>query len=252
RTLPFALAPFTRNRRLMLVKWIKLTVVLLIIAACGVMMSAPSQNVKAQSASAQGASASPKEGSDNLSNQLASALRDLGFTGRIADTLEDRLGRHIDSNLANTGRLLWFDTIGGLNNDNTCAGCHSPTNGFGDTQSIAIGIENNGIVGPHRTGPRNQRRTPMMINTAFFPNLMWNSRFASPSNDPFNNSAGFIFPPPEGLSLSYQPQLLVAQAFIPPTERTEVAGFDFPGDNFAIRDEVLRRLNAVDAYRMLF
>ena len=25
--------------------------------------------------------------------------------------------------------------------DNTCAGYHSPTNGFGDTQPIAIGIE---------------------------------------------------------------------------------------------------------------
>src|SRR5215813_7856053 len=131
------------SRGFMLIKWLKLTIVLLIIAACGVMMSAPSQNVKAQSASTQGPS--PKEGSDNLSNQLASALRDVGFTGRIADTLEDRLGRDINSNLANLGRLLWFDTIGGLNNDNTCAGCHSPTNGFGDTQSIAIGIDNNGI-----------------------------------------------------------------------------------------------------------
>ncbi|MBO0800723.1 MAG: hypothetical protein J2P31_18040 [Blastocatellia bacterium] len=78
------------------------------------------------------------------------------------------------------------------------------------------------------------------------------SRFASLSNDPFNNSTGFIFPPPEGLSLSYLPQLLVAQAFIPPTERTEVAGFDFPGDNFAIRAEVLRRLNDVVEYRKLF
>src|SRR5262245_12318181 len=249
----------------MRIKWLKLIIVLLIIAACCVMMSAPSQNVKAQSGSSnQGNSgrqsmndqgASTKEGtseSDNLSNQLASTLRDVGFTGRIADTLEDRLGRSIDSKLANLGRLLWFDTIGGLNNDNTCAGCHSPTNGFGDTQSIAIGIDNNGIVGPHRTGPRNQRRTPLMINTAFFPTLMFNSRFPSLSNDPFNNIAGFIFPPPEGLSLSYLPQLLVAQAFIPPTERVEVAGFDFPGDNFAIRDEVLRRLNAVDAYRVLF
>jgi cytochrome c peroxidase len=237
----------------MRIKWLKVIIVLLVIAACGVMMSAPSQNVKAQGANAQ--VASPKEGTsdnDKLSGDLSAALRAVGFTGRIADTLEDRLGRHIDSSLANLGRLLWFDTIGGLNNDNTCAGCHSPTNGFGDTQSIAIGIENNGIVGPHRTGPRNQRRTPMMINTAFFPTLMWNSRFASLSNDPFDNRAGFIFPPPEGLTLSYLPQLLVAQAFIPPTERVEVAGFVFPGDNFAIRDEVLRRLNGVDAYRKLF
>ncbi len=184
--------------------------------------------------------------------QLRDVLVTQGFTGRIASTLEARLGRRIDHKLAELGRLLWFDIIGGLNNDNTCGGCHSPTNGFGDTQPIAIGIDNNLIVGPNRTGPRNQRRTPMAINTAFYPNLMWNSRFASLSGNPFDNSAGFKFPPPEGLSLSYQPQLLVAQAFIPPTERVEVAGFVFPGDNYAIRAEVLRRLNAIQKYRKLF
>ena len=189
---------------------------------------------------------------DRLDHELSARLTELGFTGRIESTLEQRLGRHLDQRRANLGRLLWFDTIGGLNNDNTCGGCHSPTNAFGDTQSIAIGIDNNGIVGPHRAGPRNQRRTPMAINTAFFPNLMWNSRFASLSGDPFDNSVGFIFPQPEGLTLSYLPQLLDAQAFIPPTERVEVAGFTFPGDNFAIRAEVLNRLNGVDAYRKLF
>jgi cytochrome c peroxidase len=189
---------------------------------------------------------------DLLDQELSSRLAELGFTGRVESTVETRLGRHLDQNRANLGRLLWFDTIGGLNNDNTCGGCHSPTNGFGDTQSIAIGINNNGIVGPHRLGPRNQRRTPMAINTALFPNLMWNSRFASLSGDPFDNSLGFIFPQPEGLTLSYLPQLLDAQAFIPPTERVEVAGFSFPGDNFAIRAEVLNRLNAVPEYRKLF
>ncbi len=195
---------------------------------------------------------SAKADHDPLDQELSSRLSELGFTGRIETTLEQRLGRHLDQRRANLGRLLWFDTIGGLNNDNTCAGCHSPTNAFGDTQSIAIGIDNNGIVGPHRVGPRNQRRTPMAINTAFFPNLMWNSRFAALSGNPFDNSSGFIFPQPEGLTLSYLPQLLDAQAFIPPTERVEVAGFAFPGDNFAIRAEVLNRLNAVDAYRKLF
>ena len=120
---------------------------------------------------------------------------------------------------------------------------------FGDTQPIAIGIDNNLIVGPHRTGPRNQRRTPLAVNTALYPTLMWNSRFAALSGDPFDNSAGFHFPPPEDLSLSDLPHLLVAQAFIPPTERVEVAGFAFPGDNDDIRSRVLRRLNASHDYR---
>jgi cytochrome c peroxidase len=191
-------------------------------------------------------------GGDPLDTQLAARLDELGFTGRVESTLERRLGRPVDRRLANVGRLLWFDTITGLNDDNTCAGCHSPTNGFGDSQPIAIGIENNGVVGPDRNGPRNMRRAPMVLNTAFFPRLMWNSRFAALSGDPFDNSAGFAFPSPEGSSLSFEPHLLVAQAFIPPTERTEVAGFDFPGDNDAIRAEVARRLNAAPAYRRLF
>src|SRR5262249_47857881 len=71
-------------------------------------------------------------------------------------------------------------------------------------------------------------------------------------DNPFDNSQGFIFPAPEGLSLSYLPNLLTAQAFIPPTERVEVAGFQFPGGNDDIRNEVLRRLNAIPAYRKLF
>ena len=188
----------------------------------------------------------------NLDQELSAVLLQHHFTGRIASTLEDRLGRHVNNQLADLGRNLFFDTVSGLNNDNNCSGCHSPTNGFGDTQSIAIGIENNGVVGSGRVGPRNQRRTPMVINTAFFPNLMWNSRFASLASDPFDNRGGFSFPAPEGLSLSYQPHLLVAQAFIPPTERVEVAGFSFPGDNYDIRNEVLRRINDVAEYRKRF
>ena len=189
---------------------------------------------------------------DGLDAELRAYLTTLGFTGRIASTLEARLGRRIDHQVAEVGRMLWFDPIGGLNDDNTCGGCHSPTNGFGDTQSIAIGIDNNGVVGPGRTGPRNQRRSPMVINTAFFPTLMWNSRFRALSGDPFDNSAGLLFPDPEGMTLSYQRHLLAAQAFIPPTERVEAAGFTFPGGNDDIRNEVLRRLNATSNYRELF
>jgi cytochrome c peroxidase len=200
--------------------------------------------------------ATPKSsaGSDDrsLDLQLAVVLKQLGFTGRIEATLEQRLGRKVDPKLADLGRNLFHDPIVGLNDDNSCAGCHAATAGFGDTQSIAIGVDNNFIVGPDRAGPRNQRRTPMVANTAFFPGLMWNSRFASLSNDPFDNGDGFKFPPPEGLTLSDKPHLLVAQAFIPPTERVEAAGFVFPGDNFDIRAEVIRRINEVPAYRKLF
>jgi cytochrome c peroxidase len=189
---------------------------------------------------------------DPADRELQEVLRSHGFTGSVERSLTKRLGRPVDRRLADLGRLLWFDTVTGLNDDNSCAGCHSPTHGFGDTQSIAIGVENNGIVGPGRTGPRNQRRAPIVINNAFYPNLMWNSRFSALSGDPFDNSQGFQFPAPEGMTLSNHAHLLVAQAFIPPTERNEVAGFTFVGGNTEIRDEVLRRLNAIPEYRTLF
>jgi cytochrome c peroxidase len=189
---------------------------------------------------------------DNLDQQLAQVLAQHQFTGRIEATLEPRLGRKLNPQLAEIGRLLWFDTITGLNDDNACAGCHSPTAGFGDTQSIAIGVENNGIVGPNRTGPRNQRRSPTVINAAFYPHLMWDSRFHALSNDPFDNRLGFLFPQPEQRSLSYLPHLLTAQAFIPPTERVEMAGMNVPGDNFDLRRAVAQRLNANPTYRNLF
>ena len=138
---------------------------------------------------------SAKAGHDSLDHELSARLTELGFTGRIETTLEQRLGRHLDQRRANLGRLLWFDTIGGLNNDNTCGGCHSPTNAFGDTQSIAIGIDNNGIVGPHRVGPRNQRRTPMAINAKFFPKLKMEHRLiliCSERRSPNSSSAWFL------------------------------------------------------------
>src|SRR5262245_17185905 len=62
-----------------------------------------------------------------LDRDLEAVVREVGFNGRIESTLERRLGRRIDHRLADLGRLLWFDTITGLNDDNTCAGCHSPT-----------------------------------------------------------------------------------------------------------------------------
>src|SRR5262245_47094052 len=223
------------------------------------------------------------EAAQDWDRQLAAVLARAGFTGRIEATLDARLGRPVDRRLADLGRLLFFDPIGALRADNACAGCHSPSAGFGDTQSIAIGIQNNNIVGQNRRGPRNQRRTPTVVNTAFYPSLMWNGRFFAPSGDPFDNSFGFTFPQPEGVTMfpAHDPiitTLLAAQAHIPPTELVEVAGFtgtagtigplfdqfdDGLGDrvpapdasgfrNEPIRQALLERLNRSPAYRALF
>lgn len=193
-------------------------------------------------------------GDSALDAQLTAVLNLHGFTGRVGQSLEQRMGRKIDNQLADLGRLAFHDSLLGLADDNSCAGCHAAPAGFGDTQSIAIGVDNNDIVGPDRAGPRNQRRSPMVLNNVFFPALMWNSRFNSVSGDPFDNSAGFQFPMPEGFSLSGLPHLLTAQAFIPTTEKPEMAGFhpSLPGSNDGIRDEVVVRLNASAEYRKLF
>jgi cytochrome c peroxidase len=167
---------------------------------------------------------------EDLNKQLRAILNHHHFTGRVESTLESRLGRPLNLAKAEVGRALFFDKFVGLHGDNSCAGCHSPLNGFGDSQSIAIGVENNNVVGPRRTGPRNQRRTPSVVNTAFYPKLMWNGRFSAISGDPFDNSSGFEFPAPEGTT-RFPPadpdfkHLLQAQAHIPPTELSEAAGF---------------------------
>jgi len=197
---------------------------------------------------------SASRGDSALNDQLSAVLNQHGFTGKIGSTLEQRLGRKIVNQLADLGRLAFHDSLLGLNDDNSCSGCHSAPNGFGDSQSIAIGIENNNIVGPDRKGPRNQRRAPMVLNNVFFPRLMWNSRFAAISGDPFDNTAGFQFPAPESFTLSFLPHLLTAQAFIPVTENVEMAGFSaaVADTHDGIRDVVVQRLNANAEYRKLF
>lgn len=165
-----------------------------------------------------------------LNEMLQAELSRISYTGRTNESLEKRLKRPIDKNAENIGRLIFFDKIQGLHGDNSCAGCHAPAAGFGDFKSIAVGVDNNDIVGPNRKGPRNQRRTPMVLNNAFYPKLMWNGRFFAPSGDPFDNSQGFAFPDPEGVSKfpANDPNikiLLAAQGHIPGTELPELAGF---------------------------
>ena len=215
-----------------------------------------------------------------LDRRLRHVLHEAGFTGNIEATLEVRLGRPLDPAKIKLGRLLFFDTILGLHDDNSCSGCHSPAFGFGDSQPMAIGVENNGVVGSHRAGPRNQRRSPLVVNTEFYPALMWTARFVALSGDPFDSSPGFRFPPPETLITSTQ-TLLQAQGSLPSTELVEMAGFNgiaaHPGPfgpefyqfddgageplpppdktgfhNFPIQQRVDARLNEIPEYLALF
>ena len=66
----------------------------------------------------------PKTSADNdsvLNEQLSTLLDQHGFTGRVGLSLKQRLGRKIDNQLADLGRLAFHDTLLGLNDDNSCA-----------------------------------------------------------------------------------------------------------------------------------
>jgi hypothetical protein len=58
------------------------------------------------------------DGGTPLDRNLRRVLREAGFTGRIEATLEHRLGRPIDPALVELGRLLFFDKVIGLHDDN--------------------------------------------------------------------------------------------------------------------------------------
>ncbi len=170
------------------------------------------------------------ESMDKLNKRLAKILEKHEFTGNIEASLEVKLGRPLDPRLVALGRDLFFDEIMSLHDDNACAGCHTPAFGFGDPGSIAYGVDNNRIVGPNRDGTRNERKAPLLTNVGFFPTLMLNGRFEARSGDPFDNSEGFRFPPPNG-DTKFPPGdpaipiLLTAQAFLPVPSLQEMAGF---------------------------
>src|SRR5256885_2442659 len=63
---------------------------------------------------------------DGLDRQLTAALHAAGFTGRVEESLPQRLGRPGNPRLADLRRLLWVDKSGGPHFHNTRGGCPSP------------------------------------------------------------------------------------------------------------------------------
>ena len=79
----------------------KLTIVLLALVSVGVVVLTPRT--------------AASTGDDALNEQLSAVLNQHGFTGRIGLSLEQRLGRKIDNQLADLGRLAFHDSLLGLN-----------------------------------------------------------------------------------------------------------------------------------------
>ena len=155
------------------------------------------------------------------------SLRRAGFSGK--SNRHSRRGSGARSTASSrTSGVCFLRQIAALRGDNTCAGCHSPTAGFGDTQSIAIGIQNNNIVGPNRPAqpaPHADRRQHGVLPK---PDVEW--AISSAAGDPFDNSrdsssrrrkGSRCFPPHDPVIST----LLAAQGHLPPTELVEVAGF---------------------------
>ena len=59
---------------------------------------------------------------NDLDAEVRAALQSAGLTGTIESEFLPRLGRPLNPQLADLGRLLWFDKLGGLHDDNTCGG----------------------------------------------------------------------------------------------------------------------------------
>ena len=108
-------------------------------------------------------------------------------------------GRRLDPELADLGRNLFFDPIMALRRDNSCAGCHAPQFGFADSQSIAIGIRNNNIVGHFRT--RAAQPAPLadaaQLGVLSGPDVERAVLRRRPTTRSTTRS-GFVFPLPEG------------------------------------------------------
>jgi cytochrome c peroxidase len=100
-----------------------------------------------------GVSSGAADASDT-DHRLTAVLRDAGLPGRVQHRLEERLGCKLEPARTDLGRLLFFDRLLGIKLDNACAGCHSPSHGFGYSQPIAIGIDTKNLVGPQSNGVR--------------------------------------------------------------------------------------------------
>lgn len=75
----------------------------------------------------------------------------------------------MEEDVIELGRVLFFDPRLSGNDELSCASCHVPALGWSDGKALFEGFE--GVEGP--------RRTPTIINSAYYDELFWDGRAAS-------------------------------------------------------------------------
>ena len=148
--------------------------------------------------------------SENIDQHLRCLIDRHKLTG------DPRIGRNLpnihDSKLAQLGRMLFFTTDLGGNNDTACVSCHHPALGGGDRLSLSIGAEaaDPRLLGPGRKlradstfnirdengniidpGPTEPRNAPTTFNIGLLDRgLFWDNRIESPARPALQNGAG--------------------------------------------------------------
>ena len=126
-----------------------------------------------------------------------------------------------DSNLHELGKSLFFDRELSGNRDTSCASCHHPSLGSGDSRPLPSGVGGEGL-GPNRTRDKNRQVVPRNAPELFqrsdsrWTSMFWDSRI-SKLDGHLTSPAGANLP--AGMD-----DILSVQAMFPVTSRAEMRG----------------------------
>ncbi|HEX6964678.1 MAG TPA: cytochrome-c peroxidase [Gemmatimonadaceae bacterium] len=161
--------------------------------------------------------------------------------------------------LVRLGQALMFDPILSGNHDITCATCHFPTYGTGDTHSVSIGTGGTGL-GPTRIPPAAGflgRNAPPLFDLGTLKHAFWDGRVEVDAQGHFHTPAGAQLTPEMTHVMEFG--ALSAQPLFPPAAAAEMRGSSgnelasIPADDYTdIWAGLMRRLGNIPAYRRMF
>lgn len=192
---------------------------------------------------------------------LRQVIANKGITGLTTASLPT-----LNANQVALGRMLFFDKILSGNMDVACATCHHPTENFGDSLNLSVGVggvggAGQGNVGPGRTHPNNTfvpRNAQPVFATHLMPAMFWDKRIERPLPPPPPPPPAPPPPPPNFVNTPEGQMQLApdeAQALFPLVNIAEMRGTGHSLDglsNTAYRQALVARLQAIPQYVTLF